>query len=130
MPDTIREFEPILPYPSRQSVIDLTLATIERNSNAALPDDWPENEPLYLQENDVTTSSILQEILDDAIRGAEPSPWLLQDLKEFEQTLVEYVIEGLEKTAEGRTFLNAMRASANWQSWAQRRREYIPDDAQ
>ena len=129
MPDNIRQFEPILPYPSRQSMIDLTLATIERNSNADLPDGWPENEPIYLQENDVASSSIFQEALDDVINGAEPAPWLLRDLKEFEQMLVEYVIEGLGETAEGRTFLNAMRASANWQSWSQRQREYISDDA-
>ena len=112
MPDSIRKFEPVLPYPSRQSMIDLMLATIERNSSADLPNDWPENEPLYLHANDIVSSDILQEVLDDVINGAEPAPWLLRDLKEFEQTLVASVFEDLENSAEGRTFLEIMRSTA------------------
>ena len=120
--------EPILIYPSKQSVIDLFLATLERNSSADLPDDWPDNEPLYLQENDAASSGIFQEVLDDVINGAEPAPWLLRDLKEFEQMLAEYVIEGLEDNAEGRASLETMRSSVI--SRAQNNQEQHSNDAQ
>ena len=130
MPDSIRKFEPVLPYPSRQSMIDLMLATIERNSNADLPNDWPENEPLYLQENDIVSSDILQEVLDDVINGAEPAPWLLRDLKEFEQTLVASVFEDLENSAEGRTFLEIMRSTAISNAQAQSSQEQHSNDAE
>lgn len=127
MPDSL---QPILPYPSRQSLIDLVLATIELSSSADLRDDWDDNEPLYLQESDIASSDIFREVLDGVISGAEPAPWLLRDLKEFEQMLVEYVIEGLEDTSEGSHFLNVMRANVNWRSWAQQQQEQISDDAQ
>ncbi len=122
--------EPILIYPSRQSVIDLFLATLERNSNADLPGGWPDNEPLYLQENDAVSSGLFQEVLDDVISGAEPAPWLLKDLREFEQMLVEYVIEGLEDNTEGRAFLDAMRSTAVSNARAQSSQEQHSDDAQ
>lgn len=115
MPD---RFEPILPYPSRQSVIDSVLATIERSSDIDYPDGWDDNEPLYLKENDITWFRIFHEAVNNAINGAEPAPSLLKDLKEFERMIVEQVIEGLEGTAEGRSFLDAMRSTIVSQSEA------------
>ena len=73
-------FELILIYPSKQSVIDLFLAALERNTNADLPDGWPDNEPLRLQENDAASFGTFQEVLDDVINGAEPAPTRQQAL--------------------------------------------------
>ena len=129
MPDSIRRFEPILPYPSRQSVMDLFLATLERNFNVDLPDDWDDNEPFYLLESDVTSFNIFQGVLNNVINRSEPAPWLLRDLKEFEQTLVELVIGGLEDNTEGQAFLDAMRSSVVSRAQAQSNQEQHSDDA-
>ena len=115
MPDRL---EPILPYPSRQSVIDSVLAAIERSSNIDYPDGWDDNEPLYLKDNDITWFRIFHEAVNNAINGAEPAPSLLKDLKEFERMIVEQVIEGLEDTSDGLIFLNGMRATAKRRSVA------------
>lgn len=130
MPDSTRLFEPILPYPSRQSVIDLFLATLERNFNVNLPDDWDDNEPFYLLEGDVTSFNVFQGVLNNVINCFEPAPWLLRGLKEFEQMLVEYVIDGLEDNTDGRAFLDAMRSSVVSRAQAQSNQEQYSDDAQ
>ena len=108
--------EPILPYPSRQSVIDSVLATIERSSEIDYPDGWNSNEPLYLKESDIIRFKVFNDAVDNAINGAEPAPWLLRDLKEFEQMIVEHVVEGLEDTSAGLLFLNGMHATAKRRS--------------
>ncbi|MCY3543416.1 MAG: hypothetical protein OXH22_05175 [Chloroflexi bacterium] len=107
-----RQLEPILPYPSRQSVMDLFLATIERSIVADSLGNWDEGEPLFLQGNDAESTAAFQENFQVAINNAEPSPWLLRDLKEFEQTLVTGMIEDLEATQEGRDFLANLRSIA------------------
>ena len=107
-----RQLEPILPYPSRQSVMDLFLATIERSVVADALDNWDESEPLFLQGNDAESTAAFQENFQIAINNAEPSPWLLRDLKEFEQALVTGMIEDLEATQEGRDFLANLRSIA------------------
>ncbi len=107
-----RQLEPILPYPSRQSVMDLFLATIERSVVADSLGNWDEGEPLFLQGNDAESTAAFQENFQVAINNAEPSPWLLRDLKEFEQTLVTGMIEDLEATQEGRDFLANLRSIA------------------
>ena len=112
MTDNIRKLEPILPYPSRQSVIEAALATIERRFDADLPDDlYKEREPLFLQESEAVSFNVFNDVVNDAISEVEPAPWLMRDLKEFEQTIVDSVVEGLESNPEGRAFLDAMRSS-------------------
>ena len=122
MPDNIRQFEPILPYPSRQSLIDFTLAAIERSASIDRPSDWEEYEPIYLKEEDVIRSALFNQVVSQVINGAEPAPWLLRDLKEFEQMLVEDILASLEDNPEGRAFLEVMRSYAvsQEQAWSNR----------
>ena len=108
----VRQWEPILPYPSRESVTDLVVALVERNFELAIPDEWEENQPYYLVTDDATQFSEFREAVDGAIRGAEPAPWLLRGLKEFEHEIAEFVIEGLQNTSEGQVILDAIRAIA------------------
>ena len=107
-----QQLEPILPYPSRQSVLDLFLATIERSVVADELENWDEAEPLFLRNNDAESAATFQDNLEIAINNAEPSPWLFRGLKEFERTLVEDLIKGFEATPEGRRFLYNMRKIA------------------
>ncbi|MYC07358.1 MAG: hypothetical protein F4X57_09345 [Chloroflexi bacterium] len=125
-----RQLEPILPYPSRQSVMDLFLATIERSIVADSLDDWDEGEPLFLQGNDAESTAAFQENFQVAINNAEPSLWLLRDLKEFEQTLVTGMIEDLEATQEGRDFLANLRSIAVSRARASSNQEQDTDDAE
>lgn len=125
-----RQLEPILSYPSRQSVMDLFLATIERSIVADSLDDWDEGEPLFLQGNDAESTAAFQENFQVAINNAEPSPWLLRDLKEFEQTLVTGMIEDLEATQEGRDFLANLRSIAVSRASASSNQEQDTDDAE
>ena len=104
---------PILPYPTRLSVIEATLSAIELSSNADIPDDFEDyGEAAYLTQDDVAQSYIFRALLDAALRQAEPAPWLMRDLREFEQQIAEDVIEGLESTPDGRWFLSKMRSAA------------------
>ena len=104
---------PILPYPTRSSVIEATLSAIECSSDADIPDDFADyGESAYLSLDDVAQSHIFRALLDAALRQAEPAPWLLRDLREFEQQIAEDVIEGLESTPDGRWFLSKMRSAA------------------
>ena len=103
---------PILPYPTRLSVMEAALAAIERSSNAEIPAGYEDDEPAYLAEDDVAQSHIFRALLDAALRQAEPAPWLLRDLREFEQQIVADVIAGLEDTPDGRWFLSKMRSAA------------------
>ena len=117
MTDNTRKLEPILPYPSRQSVIEAALATIERRFDADLPDDlYKEREPLFLQESEAVSFNVFNDVVNDAISEVEPAPWLMRDLKEFEQEIVETAIKDLESTAEGQAFLNAIRGYVNSRS--------------
>ncbi|MCY3637946.1 MAG: hypothetical protein OXG80_02490 [Chloroflexi bacterium] len=125
-----RQLEPILPYPSRQSVMDLFLATIERSIVADSLGNWDEGEPLFLQGNDAESTAAFQENFQVAINNAEPSPWLLRDLKEFEQTLVTGMIEDLEATQEGRDFLANLRSIAVSRARASSNQEQDTDDAE
>lgn len=52
MTSSNRRWEPLFPYPSRESVTELVVAMIERSSDVAPPDGWPANEPFYLSERD------------------------------------------------------------------------------
>ena len=108
----VRQWEPILSYPSRESVSDLVVALVERNFGLAIPDEWEENESYYLVTDDATQFLEFREAVDGAIRGAEPAPWLLRDLKEFEQMIAEDAIEDLKNTPEGQVILDAIRAIA------------------
>ena len=91
---------------------DLVVALVERNFELAIPDEWEENQSYYLVTDDATQFSEFREAVDGAIRGAEPAPWLLRELKEFEQEIAEFVIEGLQNTSEGQVILDAIRAIA------------------
>lgn len=105
---------PILPYPTRRSVMAAALSAIECGSNAEIPDDFADyGEPAYLTQDDVAQSHIFRALLDAALRQAEPAPWLMRDLREFEQRIAEDVIAGLEDTPDGRWFLSNMRSAAN-----------------
>ena len=127
MPDTI---EPIFSYPSRQSVIHSVLATIERSSIIDYPEDWDDNAPLYLKVDDAVWSRVFHEAVNNSINEAEPAPWLLRALNEFEQMVVEYIIEDLEDTSDGLIFVNGMRATAKRRSWEERQQEQHSDDAE
>ncbi len=108
----VQQWEPILPYPSRESVTDLVVALVERSFGLDMPENWPQEQSLYLQTADATHFSEFREAVDGAIVGAEPAPWLLRDLKEFERLIAEDAIEGLKNTPEGQAILDAIRAIA------------------
>ena len=108
----VRQWEPILPYPSRESVTDLAVALVERNFGLAIPDEWGETESYYLVTDDATQFSEFLDAVDGAIRAANPAPWLLRDLREFERLIAEDAIEDLQKTPEGQVILDAIRAIA------------------
>ena len=112
MSSSNRQWEPLLLYPSRESVTELVIAMIERNSGVELPDDWPENEPIYLGDNDAEQFTELTNSVNGAIMAAEPGGWLMAELKYFEQMIAEFAIEDLQSTPEGRASLDAMRAIA------------------
>ena len=107
-----RRWEAILDYPSRESVTDLVIALVERSSSVTMPERWPENESIYLQDDDATQFSEFRDAIDGAISAAEPADWLLRELKDFERTIAELAIENLQSTAEGRATLDAIRATA------------------
>jgi hypothetical protein len=107
-----RQWEPILPYPSRESVIDLVVALIERRFDLATPQDWKEDESYYLYKGDATQFSEFRASVDWAIRGAEPTNRLLRELKDFERMIAELAIESLQNTQEGQAILEAMQAIA------------------
>ena len=108
----VRQWEPILSYPSRESVSDLVVALVERNFGLAIPDEWEENQSHYLVTDDATQFSEFRDAVDGAIRGSEPAPGLLRDLKEFERLIAEDAIEDLQNTPEGQVILDAIRAIA------------------
>ena len=106
----VQQWEPILPYPSRESVTDLVVALVERSFGLDIPENWPEEQSFYLQTDDATHFSEFREAVDGAIIRAEPAPWLLRDLKEFERLIAEDAIEDLRNTPEGQAILDAVRA--------------------
>ena len=123
MTSSNRQWEPLLAYPSRESVTELVIAMVERSSGVALPDDWPENESIYLGGNDAERFPELTNAVSGAIMAAEPGGWLMAELKYFERMIAEFAIEDLEDTPEGRATLDAMRATAIERFWTQRQGE-------
>ncbi len=117
------QWEPLLPYPSRASVAELVVAMIERSSGVALPDDWPENEPIYLSDDDAEQFPELTNSMSGAITAAEPGSWLMAELKSFERMIAELAIADLQNTPEGRAALDAIRATAIERFWTRRRAE-------
>ena len=95
MTSSNRQWEPLLPYPSRESVTELVVAMIEWDSGVALPDDWPENEPIYLSDDDAGQFPELTNAINGAIMGAEPGGRLMAELKYFERMIAEFAIEDL-----------------------------------
>lgn len=106
------EWQPILPYPSRRSLAELVIAQIEGSSGIALPDDWPENEPYYLERETALNHHLLRDAIEVAVRGAEPSRWLSDELAYFERMMAEDAIEQLESSPAGRIVLDAIRGAA------------------
>lgn len=106
------EWQPILPYPSRRSLAELLIAKIERSSGIALPENWPENEPYYLERDAALNHQLLRAAIEDAIRGAEPGGWLSEELAYFERMMAEDAIELLESSPAGRIALDAIRGAA------------------
>ncbi|MXZ90927.1 MAG: hypothetical protein F4W95_09935 [Chloroflexi bacterium] len=127
MTSSSRQWEPLLPYPSRESVTELVIAMIERNSGVELPDDWPGNEPIYLGDGEQFPE--LTNAVNGAIISAEPGGWLMEELKSFERTIAEFTIEDLQSTPEGRATLDAMRATAVERFWTRRQAERTNHDA-
>ena len=103
----------IFTYPTRHSLIEATLAAIERSSNAEKPAGYEYDDPIYLTLDDVVQSQIFRHWIDSAIRYAELPPGLWDDLQEFQWRIVADVIAGLESTPDGRRFLSEMRSAAN-----------------
>ena len=118
-----RQWEALLPYPSRESVTELVIAMIARNSGVELPDDWPENEPIYLNDADAERFPELDNAVSGAITAAEPGGWLMEELKSFERIVAEFAIEELQDTPEGRATLDAIRATVIERFWTQRQAE-------
>ncbi len=106
------EWQTILPYPSRASLAELLVAMIEGSSGIALPEDWPINEPHYLNKGVVLDNLVLRETIDDVVGQAEPGGRLFQELEHFERMMAEDTLKLLESTANGRIMLDAVRAAA------------------
>lgn len=94
------------------SLAELLIAKIERSSGIALPEDWPENEPYYLERDAALNHQLLRSAIEDAIRGAEPGGWLSEELAYFERMMAEDAIEHLESSPAGRIALDAIRGAA------------------
>lgn len=107
-----RRWEAILDYPSRESVTGLVIALVERSSSVIMPERWPENESIYLQDDDATRFLEFRHAINGAIIAAEPADWLLRELKDFERMIAELAIADLQSTEEGRATLDAIRATA------------------
>ena len=118
-----RRWDAILDYPSRESVTDLVIALVERSSSVTMPERWPENESIYLQDDDATQFSEFRDAIDGAIAAAEPADWLLRELKDFERTIAESAIADLQNSPEGRAALDAIRATAIERFWTRRQAE-------
>lgn len=106
------EWQPILPYPSRRSLAELVIAQLERSSGIALPEDWPENEPYYLERETALNHHLLRDAIEVAVRGAEPGGWLSDELAYFERMMAADAIEQLESSPAGRIALDAIRGAA------------------
>ncbi len=102
----------ILTYPTRHSLIEATLAAIERRANVEKPAGYEYDDPIYLTPDEATQSQIFRHWVDSALRDAEPPPGLWDDLQEFQWLIVADIIVGLESTPDGRDFLSDMRAAA------------------
>ena len=107
-----QEWQPILPYPSPASVAELTLALLENKAEVVRPEGWPDNEPLYLRGELASLDHTLRDAIEVAISQAEPGRSLSRELRRFERTIAEDVLAHLESTAEGRTVLEAISATA------------------
>ena len=112
MVSPVRQWEPIFDYPSRESVMGLVVALVEKSSGIAMPEGWPENESCYLLDDDATRFQEFRDAISEAINSAEPADWLLRELKDFERTIAEAVIEDLQATPVGQSTLDAIRAAA------------------
>ncbi len=112
MTSSIKQREPILDYPSRESVMDLVVALVEKSSGIAMPEGWPENESRYFLDDDATRFQEFRDAIDGAINGAEPADWLLRELKDFERTIAETAFEDIQATPVGQDTLEAIRAAA------------------
>ena len=108
----VRQRQPILPYPSRESVTGLVVAIIERKFGFVLPKGLEEYESYYLVTDDATQFSKFRDAIDGAVDVAWPAPWLVRELKEFEQEIAESALEILQATPEGQAILDAMLAIA------------------
>jgi len=112
MATSVPQLEPILPYPSRESVSNLIVAMIEQRFGLSAPERWPKDESYYLAKDDATQFSEFRNAVSEAINAIDPPQWLLRELKEFEQTIAEDAVEALQNTPEGQTVLDAMQAIA------------------
>ncbi len=112
MVNEVTEWQPVLSYPSRQSVAELFIALIERSSGVALPEHWPHNEPYYLKISDVLSYDLLREAIAESTNSAEPADWLLAELAAFERMIVEDVVNYLESEPAGKAVLADIRDMA------------------
>ena len=108
----VRQWEPVLSYPSRESVTDLVVALLEQKFGLLTPDRWPKEQSYYLTTDDATQFSEFRDAVAGAIDAAEPAVWLLRELKEFEHEIAELAIEDLQNTPKGQVILEAMQAIA------------------
>ena len=108
----VRKREAILDYPSRESVTGLVVAIIERKFGFVPPKGLEEYESYYLVPDDATHFSKFRDAVDGAVDVAWPAPWLVRELKEFEQEIAESALEILQDTPEGQAILDAMLAIA------------------
>ena len=106
------EWQPILPYPSRASVAELLIATIERSASVVLPKGWPKEQPYYLSRQDAFNYEVIRKAVEDSVNCAEPGGWLSDELVYFERLMVEDAMEFLENGPAGRAVLDAIRSTA------------------
>ena len=90
----------------------MVVAIIERKFGFVPPKGLEEYESYYLVPDDATQFSKFRDAVDGAVDVAWPAPWLVRELKEFEQEIAESALEILQDTPEGQAILDAMLAIA------------------
>jgi hypothetical protein len=115
--------EPVYPYLVRGGVVEAALAQIERTTGIALPPDWPDYEPHYLNDAAIPHPDDFNDAVDSAISGADPGRRLIDELLYLQRELAEMVIAELDSTGAGRAVLDSLRASVIEQLWTERRQQ-------
>ncbi len=108
MADPYQEWQPVLLYPSRQSVAMAVIEMLGHQSGL----DMPTGGFYRLSELDEVQTCILYDAVDRAIRGAEPGDRLQEELAYFESIIVKDAVEWLKSGKIGQAAIDEINSAA------------------